>query len=270
MNAKPRADGFSIGASIDTGLRLFDRYGVTLGYERSQTDAQQSYPTIDPGAGKTLVIPGPTGTTSGFSLGSFGGLNVVKDAHYDWSAIRNGGTIGLNRKFHSLGLGISIDLSARIGYDGVRTKETFSGSIPGFARDFSYGSTVDVHHVTASITADPKVAISLGNKDTGDVYLGGTLTLSAVHSQASGMDMLRFTGFPDSMRALSGDGFGAGYRAGVRLGWDSPGNWGAEIGVGYGGEPGAPVIERDGTDPSRLKLDYFHTFYAGLQVRARY
>ncbi|MEQ9195279.1 MAG: hypothetical protein RIE84_00845 [Parvibaculum sp.] len=228
---------------------------------RSSTNVSSFNATIDP-MGDGLLIPGPLGGASGFALPSAGGLNVVNnaefDGNYDW--------LDFHAKF-----GMPFECGAQvfmpffgIGLTRGDTDARFSGSIPGYARDFEYNTGIRVD--TFSFLAGTNVVHKFKG---GNLHAGGLLSLDL--NDAEGTDRLSFTGFPDSRAALDNDDTTVGGRvwAGATFGAaESP--FKLSVDVAWIHAANVPTVTRDGTNPSRLNLDSADAIVGALRASFRF
>lgn len=272
VKAKPRLDGYSFGASLNFPLcpscAGWGSYTGDIGYTHSRADAKKDYPVIDPGLDNTLVLPGPEGGLSGFSLGSSGGLNVIDDATYRALYSGDGGHAGIADQYR-LSPKSSLKLGVSLSYDHWNLRESFGGSIPGYARDFEYRDHAGVNSWGLSLTAAPKFDLShIGDSR---FYLAGHADLGLYQQSGSGTDELSFTGFSDSMEHLHASKTGFSYGAGASAGLEWATGLDVRFGVDYRRLPGMPVVDRNGTDPSALKLKGFGetTVYLRLSLSSQ-
>ncbi|WOF75017.1 hypothetical protein QMT40_002679 [Parvibaculaceae bacterium PLY_AMNH_Bact1] len=246
-DARATAGSFD-GSAHFADAGIFGSKGIwtALGYVRTTANASASVANIDPN-GDRLLIPGPLGGASGFSLASAGGLNVVTqadyEAHYEWNS------------FYAKA-GLPFDCGEWLfmpffgaAYTDQEQTSSFSGSVPGFGRNFAYNTQVDVE------TISPFVGFDAVRHFDGVSLHGGGL-LSADFNDADGWDRLSFTGVADSQASLSGDDTSLGGRAwaGITFGVpESP--FKVSLDASYVYVDNIPVITRDGTNPSSLGFD---------------
>ena len=273
---KSTGESFGVSAKIDLSgaipaLRLggwdaampkstWMRFGAS--YSKSDTD--QSIGTISPGPGNAMLVPGAGGGATGFSLPAPG--NEVQGARYI-----------LNSKLYSTRLDFgqtcqySPDFSVG-GYGGVGYRrnnfdERFSGSIPGFLRNFDYATNVDVNEldIRAGLQFERRVLLQQGLT----LLASGWVEIGLAVLHANGIDTLAFTGFPDSSAGLSKNKSSAAFAVGGSVGLTTVG--GATIGVAatYETANNDPVVVRDGTNPSKLDLKQGQaiTLTAGLKLK---
>ena len=193
------------------------------------------------------MIPGPLGGASGFALVSAGGLNVVQNATYEVDAEWD--------SFYAKG-GLPFDCGdvkvtpfVGVAYSEQESMSRFTGSIPGFGRNFAYNTAVYVDTLSGFVGVDLV-------KDLGRVAVHGGGLVSIDSNDGSGTDRLSFTGFPDRQASLNNDETTYGGRAwaGLTFGNEkSP--FKLSIDATYIYQENLPVIERDGTNPSRLTYD---------------
>lgn len=219
---------------------------TAIGYVRTTANASASVVNIDPN-GDRLLIPGPLGGASGFSLASAGGLNVVTqadyEAHYEWDSF-----------YAKVGLPFVCEEWLFMPFFGAAYTDqeqtsSFSGNIPGFGRNFAYNTQVDVE------TISPFIGFDAVRHFNGVSVHGGGL-LSADFNDADGWDRLSFTGVANSQASLSGDDTSLGGRtwAGITFGTpQSP--FKLSLDASYVYVDNIPVITRDGTNPSSLGFE---------------
>ena len=241
------------GGSLD-GSVFFPGHGIfgsqgfwtAFGYLRTTANTSGTAQTIDPN-GDGLLIPGPLGGASGFALVSAGGLNVVQNATYEVDAEWD--------SFYAKG-GLPFDCGdvkvtpfVGVAYSEQESMSRFTGSIPGFGRNFAYNTAVYVDTLSGFVGVDLV-------KDLGRVAVHGGGLVSIDSNDGSGTDRLSFTGFPDRQASLNNDETTYGGRAwaGLTFGNDkSP--FKLSIDATYIYQENLPVVDRDGTNPSRLTYD---------------
>lgn len=261
--------GMSIGGSVDLSPHdenspdVWRPHGWFLEFEatRSGADLSSGFTNIDP-AGDGLLIPGPQGGASGFALPSAGGLNVVSQADfsasYDWTSAHAKFVMPVERKtlllFPFVGLGYT-----RTDFDA-----SFSGSIPGFARDFAYSTSVDVDAIS------PMAGLEVV-RDFGGTSLRAGGLVAVDFNNADGRDRLAFTGFPDSEAALDNDDTTVSGRAwvGVTYGTaQSP--FALSLDIAWIRAGNVPNITRDGINPTRLDMDDADALVGSLSAVVRF
>jgi hypothetical protein len=227
---------------------VFGSNGIwtALGYVRTTANASARVTNIDP-AGDRLLIPGPLGGPSGFSLVSAGGLNVVTqadyEAHYEWDS------------FYAKA-GLPFDCGPWLfmpffgaAYTDQEQTSSFSGNIPGFGRNFAYNTMVDVE------TISPFVGFDAVRHFNGVSIHGGGL-VSADFNDADGYDRLSFTGVADSQAMISQDDTSLGGRAWAGVTFGTPQSpFKLSLDASYVYVDNIPVITRDGTNPSSLGFE---------------
>lgn len=215
----------------------------------------ESFGAIDPGAGARLLIPGPTGGASGFSLGG-NPLNIVRDARYSADLMKGGGAVRFGQRTAASN-GLSFGVFGSAGYTRITFDEMFSGSIPGLARSFAYDSSVDVDQFRLRLGTEFKLR-SRFVTDAG-IEFRPEFTVSAEvgpdFSHGSGSDRLSFTGFPDSRIGISKSKTDLGFSAAVSAGVEFSNGVKLAVEGRYIRENGLPVLGRDGTNPTRLELE---------------
>lgn len=225
----------------------------------------ESFGVIDPGAGARLLIPGPTGGASGFSLGG-NPLNVVRDARYSADLMKSGGAIKFGQRTAASN-GLSFGVFGSAGYARLSFDEMFSGSIPGFARSFAYDSSVNVDQARLRVGAELS-AVSPARFLAEDVRIrwGASAEVGPDFSHGSGSDRLSFTGFPDSSIGISKSKTDFGFSTGLSVGLEL--SSGVKLGIEgrYTHETGLPVLVRDGTNPTRLELESGDAFIGMARV----
>lgn len=241
------------GASLDgsvffPGQGIFGSQGfwTAFGYLRTTATASGTAQTIDPN-GDGLLIPGPLGGASGFALVSAGGLNVVQNATYEADAEWNSFYVKGGLPFDCGDL--KVTPFAGVAYSEQQSMSRFSGSIPGFGRNFAYNTDVYVDTFSGIIGVD-----LVKDFDRVSVHGGGLVSIDS--NDGSGTDRLSFTGVADSQTSLSNDETTYGARAwtGLTFGTEkSP--FKVSIDATYIYQENLPVIMRDGVNPSRLTYD---------------
>ena len=212
-DARATAGSFD-GSAHFSDADVFGSNGIwaALGYVRTTANASARRTNIDPN-GDTLLIPGPLGGASGFSLVSAGGLNVVTqadyEAHYEWDSFYAKAGLPFN-----CGPWLFMPFFGAAYTDQEQTS-SFSGNIPGFGRNFAYNTMVDVE------TISPFIGFDAVRHFNGVSVHGGGL-LSADFNDADGWDRLSFTGVADSQASLSGDDTSLGGRAWAGVTFGTP------------------------------------------------
>jgi hypothetical protein len=228
---------------------------------RSSTNVASDIATIDP-MGDGLLIPGPLGGASGFALPSAGGLNVVNNAEfrgqYDW--------LDFHAKF---GMPYECEELLFLPFFGVGltrgdTDARFSGSIPGYGRDFEYNTGIRVDTVSLLFGTNLVHEFKGGN-----LHAGGLASLD--FNDASGTDRLTFTGFADSRASLDNDDTTVGGRvwAGATFG-DKGSPFKLSLDFAWIHSANVPVVTRDGTNPSRLDLESADAFVGALSAKVSF
>lgn len=227
---------------------VFGSNGIwtALGYSRTTANASTRVTNIDP-AGDRLLIPGPLGGASGFSLVSAGGLNVVTqadyEANYEWDSF-----------YAKAGLPFVCEEWLFMPFFGAAYTDqaqtsSFSGNIPGFGRNFAYNTQVDVE------TISPFIGFDAVRHFNGISVHGGGL-LSADFNDADGWDRLSFTGVANSQTSLSGDDTSLGGRAWAGITFGTPQSpFKLSLDASYVYVDNIPVVTRDGTNPSSLGFE---------------
>jgi len=246
-DARVTAGSFD-GSAHFSDADVFGSKGIwaALGYVRTTANASARATNIDPN-GDRLLIPGPLGGASGFSLVSAGGLNVVTqadyEAHYEWDSFY--AKVGLP---FDCGPWLFMPFFGAAYSDQAQTS-SFSGNIPGFGRNFAYNTQVDVE------TISPFIGFDAVRHFNGISVHGGGL-LSADFNDADGWDRLSFTGVANSQASLSGDDTSLGGRAWAGITFGTPQSpFKLSLDASYVYVDNIPVITRDGTNPSSLGFE---------------
>ncbi len=230
----------------DAGLFGSNGLWTAIGYVRTTANASAGVINIDP-AGSRLLIPGPLGGASGFSLASAGGLNLVTladyEAHYEWDSFyaKAGLPFDCGPWLFMPFLGVA--------YTDQEQTSRFSGSIPGFARNFAYNTMVDVETISPLAGFD-----AVRHFDSFSLHGGGLL--SADFNDAQGYDRLSFTGVADSQAPLNQDDTSLGGRAWAGITFGTPKSpFKLSLDASYVYVDNIPVVTRDGTNPSSLGFE---------------
>jgi len=245
----PRPQSF-FDLNYQYGPAVTTTYGKVSFYHLS-ADINQQIGTIDPGAGNRLVIPGPLGGPSGFSLGMYP-LNIVRDATYSADFNRTGARIDIGRTT-KLQISVDFDFYGSAGYAHSGFEEHFLGSIPGFIRDFVYTSfgRTDQLKLRAGFAVGKQFIVS----QAFTAHVGVFAEAGPDISSARGTDSLAFTGFPTSSVGLSASKTDIGFTTGVRLSAKLSNGFQIGAQLSYLRATGLPVFERDGNEPTVLKLE---------------
>lgn len=265
FNPDRDATGANASGSVKFNFGAAQHIKVSGFYAESKVD--QNGLTLDPGAGTTLLIPGPNGGASGFSLGA-NPLNIVRDAAYSAELEKAGGRVAFGQTFRTGATGLgqvdAYDFYMATGYKYVSFDERFAGSIPGFARNFVYVSNADVNQFNIRIGAGFKNTIPSANGIK--ISFGGAVEAGPDFSSASGSDRLSFTGFADSFRALNQSKTDFGFGASAFVGFEMQGGVKIVIDGRYMRDTGLPVFVRDGTNPTTLDLKSGDGFSVGVSA----
>lgn len=240
---------------------------------------------FDPGAGFRLNLPGAEGGPSGVSIGG-NPLNVVTGFSYNNNIEGFSGGGGIRVPIVATPGGFFLDGGISIIGNRLNANQSFRGQIPGFGRDFIYTTDVNVN----SAQLDLSLGLSQALPAPGGIFIiNGELKVAPATISGNGTDRFNFTGITPSQAGLSRSTVDAGYGATVGVtymlgrspfntmpvlgGQPSPpvttdlGIVSIYLAAGYESRPGFPVIERDGTNPSRLELKSADFFNVGGGVR---
>jgi len=245
---------------------------MKIGFSYARGDADQQIGTVSPGAGNSLLIPGPNGGASGFALPGFP-ANIVQNARYSADLSTFAGRFDLGQKC-DYGGGLRVGGYGSIGYRRTKLREDFSGSVPGFARDFRYGTSVNVDQMETRLGLDFDLDLAVRRwlvlQFVTSTIFSGFVELGPDLLRGRGTDSLSFTGFPDSSAGLSKSGAGFGLSAGMGL--STKLTSGFELGLDgrYDRRPGLPVVTRDGTNPSALELKSADVWTASVRVSFKF
>lgn len=231
------------------GLLTLDKVWTKFSFYYADLQTEDTASMLMPVAGN-LLLPGPNGGASGFSLGGFPN-NYVQGANYSGGLSKTGFKVSLGQT-SKISKSLSYDLSLSVGYGRINFDEKFSGSVPLFNRDFTYTSDAKVD----------QLKLRLGVGLSKDFQLNGT-TLSVGargafgpdFSHGSGTDRLSFTGFADSQSEPSETKTSLGYGFSLSLGLKTPLGMKLSIAGSYMHETGLPVFYRDGNNPTQLQLE---------------
>jgi len=273
----PSGNANGAGATLKTTMNnpalTNSQFYVNFNYFKASASSAGAY---DPGANFRLNIPGAEGGASGVSLGG-NPLNVVNNIIYSNNIENFGGGGGIRIPFVSTPAGLFLDGGIGVTGNRLNMDQSFSGQIPGFNGNFLYATNVNVNSA--------QLDLSLGLTQTvptpgGVIILKGDLRVSPTTISGNGTDRFNFI-IPNlaDMRSSanlskSTVDYGYGATLGIvymlgRPGFRTSGDTviggqpsppvTRDLGVaslflqaGYESRPGFPVIERDGTNPSRL------------------
>jgi hypothetical protein len=234
-----------------------------IGFYHAKFDASQSIGTISPGNGNWLLLPGSGG---GWVLSVFP-QNIVQDARYSTDLSKTGGRFDWGQTWH-VPSGLFVEPYVSAGYGRTSFNEQFSGSVPGYLRNFTYSSDARVDQF--------KLRFGLGlSKDWlmpgGLTFsLGGTGELGPDFSKASGRDNLSFTGLPDLGANPSASRTALGYKLGLSAGLKTQSGWNVTLAGSYMSETGLPVFERDGNNSTQMKLESGDAWTVRLGARIEF
>ena len=170
--------------AVNDVVRPQDRFYFVFNY--FNVDASSSGGVYDPGNNHRLNIPGPTGGASGFSLGA-NPLNQVTNITYSNNMEGFGGGGGVRLPFFTAPTGTTIDGIIGVGGNRLTMDESFGGQIPGFNRDFSYTTNVNVNSATLDLGIGLTQVMSLP-PGSGIVIFNGEVTVTPGHYSGSGTD----------------------------------------------------------------------------------
>jgi hypothetical protein len=216
------------------------------GFYYASLDNDQSIGTIDAGPGNRLLIPGPTGGASGFSIAPG---NPAQNVLYSNNLSKSGGRVDVGQSTH-FPISVTVDFWGSLGYSHYSFDEKFSGTTAGF--NFAYNSDAKVDQF--------RMRFGVGLSKDFPLQSGLTFNVGAYgevgpdFSRGSGTDSLSFTTFPTSSTNPSTSQTAAGYRVGVTAGIKTAYGFGLSIEGAYMRETGLPVFDRDGTNSTRLEL----------------
>lgn len=257
-NARATSGSFD-GSAHFANASFFGSNGIWtgVGYLRTTANASTNLTNIDP-AGDRLLIPGPLGGASGFSLASAGGLNVVTqadyEAHYEWDSFYAKAGLPFDcGPWHFMPfLGIA--------YTDQEQTSRFSGSIPGFGRSFTYNTMVDVETISPLVGFD-----AVRHFDRFSVHGGGLI--SADFNDAQGYDRLSFTGIADSQAPLNHNDTSLGGRAWAGITFGTPQSpFKLSLDASYVFVDNTPVVNRDGTNLSSLDFESSDGLFGSLRA----
>jgi hypothetical protein len=227
---------------------------VRLGVDRLNFNVKQGLGGIDPGANTDLLIPGPLGGASGFSIGPNA---VVTGGQYglDYSQTGLYGDIGIESDYPDWAYPTHLTGYVRGGVYDIRVDERFSGVIAAFNREFGYGTHVDATRYIYGVGIEGRSRIARfstpSEQDYWDLALRYAGEFGGFHVNGNGTDSLSFTGFPTSAAHLDASDSGTYYKLGVGL-EVTAGPMKSHLMFGYENMPAVPVIVRDGNNPSQL------------------
>jgi hypothetical protein len=245
------------------GGSLLDLY---FGFNRSWSNMNDEFSNVGTG-GDILLIPGvgngPNG--AGFSLAFGGGANTISNAYYnsDYDFYRSYVGIGktMNRN------NVKVRPFGGLEHTYLKSNQMFSGSIPGFARDFVYDTKVDTHTVGPFLGVEGAYRPSWLNAGPAPVELSAKATYKIGYNFSDGRDSLAFTGFDTQSIDLDEKGISHDFRLETGLTFNPDGPLRLSIGGGYQRAGNLPVVMRDGVGPSNLSHEEANVWTAGLGIR---
>ena len=227
---------------------------VRLGVDYLSFNVKQGFGSIDPGANTDLLIPGPLGGASGFSIGPNA---VVTGGQYslDYSQTGFYGDIGIESDYPDWAYPTHLTGYVRGGVYDIGVDERFSGVISAFNREFGYGTQVDATRYIYGVGIEGRSRIAgfstPSEQDYWDLALRYAGEFGGFRVNGNGTDSLSFTGFPTSTAHLDASDSGTYYKLGV--GFEvTAGPMKSHLMFGYENMPAVPVIVRDGNNPSQL------------------
>ena len=229
---------------------------LEFGLSGGNANGDSFFNSFDPGPGASLPIAGPNGGASGFLLGAWP-LNIATNLHYSAELTDFGLRLGYGKRL-PVTANTSITPKVFIVYLRTDFSESFSGSIPGFARNFSYMTDVDVNRygIGVGLSGETRIGGFASLNDFWDVALRYAGEFAGFRVSGSGHDSLDFTGFPTSTQSL--DKNETDWDGKLYAGIFFRSRRGIDFGVhgSYERRPGYPEIVRSGTDPSELQFHF--------------
>jgi len=240
---------------------------LKLGFSYDKADVKQDIGSIDPGAGNLLLIPGPLGGPSGFSLGAYP-LNIVENAQYVNDIVRYALRVELGQEWEGRSQTEVYGGYTYLQYAHTQQDEKFLGSIPGFARDFLYSSRMSVDEFNFRLGIFFQAL--LWQSPLGQLILRAYVEAGPDFARAFARDTLSFTGFPDSTANPTASKTDIGYAAGLRLSVRPTTNTEISGEFRFEERTGLPVIVRDGTNPSKLEMERYSAAIFRIGARLRF
>lgn len=248
---------------------LTNLWDLDMNYSFARARADDDFMNIRTG-GDVLLLPGvgsgPNG--AGFSLAFAGGANTVTRASYDseytWNRLSIGSGKNVKRN------GVKFRTFGGLEYSHLDSSQTFSGEIPGFARDFRYDTDINTHTVSpyAGVEIGYTPGWMKGSKTQAELY--GDVKYNIGYSWANGKDSLAFTGFDTQRIGVDEKGFthGLGVGAGVRFDLDK--GLSATVGGRFETQGNNSVVTRNGVGPSNLSFERSYTGRIDIGIRATF
>jgi opacity protein-like surface antigen len=216
--------------------------------EKGHSDDDKIFNPLDPN-GDNLIIPGvgvgPSGV--GFFLPGPNNqiTNGIYDAEFDYYKIM----LGISSDYQTTCDALTITPSLGVSYEHAKTKNNFSGTIPFFAREFTYNTTTKVKSISPIASLDASYAFNPTISVFGGVHYRYNF------NSGSGLDNLSFTGFGTQTAVIDHDRNTDSYgiKAGVNIHFNLPIKLGLEGRYDIIGN--VPVINaRDGASVSSFSF----------------
>ncbi|MBX3491510.1 MAG: hypothetical protein KF899_00970 [Parvibaculum sp.] len=264
--------GGGVGGSFGIGTFGSQRFRFNLNIGRTEVEVSGPRGGFDPGLGTTLLIPGtgdgPSG--AGYSLASFGGLNVVTASDYSLDYKQTSFTGKISTDYwcddeddDEGGFGFS----PYLGFTYARTSfdQSFGGDIPGFLATFRYDT--DMTNNAWGVVFGGQAMKPIRNSP---VMLRAGATGQVDFNRAKGTDRLDFSlDAPQAMGIKNNDTtFSYTANAGVTVGAQAPIRFDLDL---FGGRIGnTPSIVRDGVGPSRIEFENSNFYGTALRTTLRF
>ena len=239
------------------------------GFNQSRGVIDDNFRNIRTG-GDILLIPGvgsgPNG--AGFALAFGGGANTITRATYDSEYEWDRYWLGFGRTTSRNG--VRLRTFGGIEYGRMDTHQRFGGSIPGFARDFQYNTSVtsDIYSPLVGVEAGYRPSFTLDLPVSAEVF--GKATYKLGYNRADGHDSLAFTGFNTQTIDIDENKFthNLGIETGVTINPDEPFNF--TFSGGYQRMGNMPTVTRNGQGPSNLKFEDSNSWTLGVRGTLRF
>lgn len=255
---------------VDNGLTF------AVDVEHYFGDNTQDLGTLDPGAGFALALQGAQGGPSGAVLG-LNPQNIIRNARYevDVSSTR----LRLDTEWYvspDFGPGIQVAPFGGFVASKSSTEQTFQGDIPGYTSSFRYETDIDSKSFGVHIGG--KVSYRLpefGGTGGWQTFVSGYGSAGLEKLSAELRDTSTFGGtvggvVAPSTQSVSLDEFNPYYNAGARVDfWEPSGLGGFYLSADWERHSRFGVAQRDGTNPTSLKMDAAEafTFSVGASIR---
>ncbi|MCA0205947.1 MAG: TonB-dependent receptor [Proteobacteria bacterium] len=260
--------GLSSSSSLPFGGEVWRIFGSLMWSEGS---ANTFFPTIDPGAGHGLGIPGINGGASGIFL-PVNPQNTVVDAEHRVEI--RWGQVDLNLGFATDDNLYTPDFHVGLRYSDLDQRERFGGDIPGYGAGSGFQYQFHTETRAVGIHAGFSGAVPLRSNDSWDVALRYAGEFGVARIAGDGFAQLENYGtlavVPPSSNTFDISGYGAYASLQASLEARFNERFSAQLGVRYDLRPWGAGFSGDGTNPFTMQFQDMQVVTAFLGARVRF